>query len=416
MQARALALAVGTLMTVVAGVATSSASPNVISATITRGGSTGGDDNEPAPTPESEFEAAGQASEPAEPKEATQKNRQMFPKAQRNGWSILPLASYSPETELALGGLVIRFFRPEGAPEGANASSVALVALYTTRSQAIFEIQPELYSPQEDWHLWNKVEYQKFPDRFWGIGYDAGRKGSNEERYERRVARARSWLRYRIAGELRLGAQLDLHYLEANYRSAGSFATEEIPGEPGGRSFGGGPTVSWDSREHAIAPLRGGLYEVGLTTYTSNLGSEYDFSRLTIDMRRFFHLGKRHVAATRIYGELSAGQVPFYMLPQLGGADLLRGYFRGRYRDQALAAVEAEYRTPIYLWRLSSVAFAGLGVVGESVDELDPKETLWSAGAGMRVSLNKNERLNLRLDVGFGQDSMGIYVSAREAF
>jgi hypothetical protein len=40
----------------------------------------------------------------------------------------------------------------------------------------------------------------------------------------------------------------------------------------------------------------------------------------------------------------------------------------------------------------------------------------WAAGGGLRLSLNTEERLNLRLDVGVGPDTYGVYFTAREAF
>jgi outer membrane protein W len=39
-----------------------------------------------------------------------------------------------------------------------------------------------------------------------------------------------------------------------------------------------------------------------------------------------------------------------------------------------------------------------------------------SFGIGLRYSLNKTEKLNLRVDAGFGQQSQGTYINMGEAF
>jgi len=49
----------------------------------------------------------------------------------------------------------------------------------------------------------------------------------------------------------------------------------------------------------------------------------------------------------------------------------------------------------------------------KSFDLADLKPT---AGAGLRVMLSKKERLNARIDAGFGKNTHGIYINVAEAF
>jgi hypothetical protein len=39
-----------------------------------------------------------------------------------------------------------------------------------------------------------------------------------------------------------------------------------------------------------------------------------------------------------------------------------------------------------------------------------------SLGSGLRYAIDKKEKLNLRLDVGFGHHSYGLYFNITEAF
>jgi hypothetical protein len=74
------------------------------------------------------------------------------------------------------------------------------------------------------------------------------------------------------------------------------------------------------------------------------------------------HGGRKSVLALQAVATMTAGDVPFYMLAQLGGPNVMRGDYEGRYRDRELLAVQLEYRFPI-LWRFGGTAFAGIGMV-----------------------------------------------------
>jgi hypothetical protein len=134
-----------------------------------------------------------------------------------------------------------------------------------------------------------------------------------------------------------------------------------------------------------------------------------------LDYRHFFHLTGDHVIAARFYGETQGGLVPYYHLAMLGGDELLRGYYLGRWRDKNLAAIEAEYRFPL-IWRFGGVVFGGLGEIARRVTDLGSEPVRWAVGGGLRFSLNSDEHLNLRLDAGFGPGTYGFYFTAKEAF
>ena len=58
------------------------------------------------------------------------------------------------------------------------------------------------------------------------------------------------------------------------------------------------------------------------------------------------------------------------------------------------------------------------GVIALGLARLDllHEPIRWAVGGGLRFSLSDSERLNLRLDAGFGPGTWGIYFTAREAF
>jgi hypothetical protein len=353
----------------------------------------------------------------AKPKSVDDKKKDVDEKEEgdpSSGRVIVPLVLYSPETHIAFGGLVIQFFRIGDAPKDSRVSSIAADALVTTRRQAIFELLPDLYWDNEDNHVFGKLEYQRFPDSFWGIGPHTP--DSAEERYERERLRLRTGLLRRVHGPLYAGIYDEIMYYEGKYPDPnGTFARLDVPGEEGGFTSGIGPMLTYDSRDNAVQSRAGTLLSLTWLGFGPFVGSQHDFWKLQTEARHFFPLGALSALGFRYYGEFQGGSVPFYHMAQLGGDELLRGYFMGRYRDKNLVVLESEFRFPLF-WRFGAVAFAGAGDVAEKFVDLAKNPIRWAVGGGLRLSINTKERLNLRLDVGVGPHTYGVYFTAAEAF
>jgi len=329
------------------------------------------------------------------------------------GLVVFPLAMYSPETHVGLGGLLVRFFRVGDSPVESRVSSFSVVALVTSRYQAIIELLPEIYWDNEDNLVAARLEYQRYPDSFWGIGDDTPEDA--EERYLRERVRLRMTPRRRIAGPIYAGLNADFMYLHGTYNETGIFASEDIPGEPGGFTSGIGPAASYDTRDNTVSSRAGTLLQAAWIGFHEVIGSEYDFWKLLTEARHFFPIGQESALGLRYYGEFQAGTVPYYHLAMIGGDELLRGYFMGRYRDEHLVALEAEYKFPLF-WRFGAVVFAGAAEVASKPSEIDADPIRWAAGGGLRFALSREERLNLRLDAGVGPGTFGVYFTAREAW
>ena len=332
----------------------------------------------------------------------------------RSGWAALPVASYSPETQLGLGAFATHFFRIGDASAETRPSSLSAVALYTLRDQLITELIPELYWDEQRWHLWSRLDFRRYPNATWAIGNDAPE--ASEEWYREDRLRWQARIDHEVDGPLRIEATLEAIYMQlAELEAGGLLEREALPGARGGRSIGLGPGLLWDSRDHLLTPREGALYELSLNLFGSPVGSEYGFGELLFDLRQYVALWSQHVLAVQLFAQFQAGSLPFYKLAQLGGQELLRGYFEGRYRDKALLALQLEYRLPLF-WRFSAVAHAALGQVAHHPWRLFARIPKWSLGPGARIMLNTDERLNLRADLGFAPDSWGIYVGIGEAF
>lgn len=189
----------------------------------------------------------------------------------------------------------------------------------------------------------------------------------------------------------------------------------DITGTEGGMSSGLGAVFSYDSRDHVFYPGRGGLLEFQAIVFEQMFGGDFNFQRYLFNYRQYSTLTKNHILALQFYGNFTSGEVPFYELPALGGQNTMRGYFLGRYRDKQYVMAQAEYRTTVW-WRLGAVGFFGVGDVAPQLSALRIDELKYSIGAGVRFVLDTKEKLNVRIDIGFGKNSAGLYFAIEEAF
>ena len=90
-------------------------------------------------------------------------------------------------------------------------------------------------------------------------------------------------------------------------------------------------------------------------------------------------------------------------MPSIGG-DTNRGYFRNRFVDDVSAALQVEYRFPIF-WYFEGAAFYDVGRVFD-LDHAPESVGLHHSG-GVGVRFNYNDSLVIRIDVGFSDEVIG---------
>ncbi len=187
-----------------------------------------------------------------------------------------------------------------------------------------------------------------------------------------------------------------------------------MSGRNGGQLIGLGTDLVWDSRDNIFFPNSGGYQYFKIVFYPGI--SDNIFSLLELDVKGFIAFAPDHVLAVNFYVQSAIGDTPFYKLPALGGQKRMRGYFNGRYRDNFYGMMQMEYRQ--YFWkRFGFVVFGGLGNVSDNILDYSFNNLKVSYGAGLRFMLNQKEKVNLRMDIGFGSDgNRGIYFGFQEAF
>ncbi|MCH2110189.1 MAG: BamA/TamA family outer membrane protein, partial [Polyangiaceae bacterium] len=147
--------------------------------------------------------------------------------------------------------------------------------------------------------------------------------------------------------------------------------------------------------------------------YSQALGGDYDYLLWVFDARQYIRLYKEHVLALQLLSEFRTGAPPFSSMAELGGPNTMRGYFRGRYRDNSMIALQSEYRFPIY-WRFSGALFAN---VAETYSQEAPFQAgliRWTLGAGVRLRFGS--RTYMRVDGGGGKKTGAVIFGGGQAY
>lgn len=151
-------------------------------------------------------------------------------------------------------------------------------------------------------------------------------------------------------------------------------------------------------------PRRGGLYQAQLRRFGDRQGGQYSFFDTRIDLQQFIPFwNESRVLALRALVHQADGlgqsQVPFYLMPTLGGAKSLRGYDRQRFRDASLILFSAEYRYEVNPFLMGAV-FYDTGQVAPDWSVFQAKKFRDNYGVGLRFGYN--DAVALRADVAFG--------------
>lgn len=330
----------------------------------------------------------------------------------------LPVVSRSIETDWSFGaGGTYTFYTTRKKDTTTRTSSIRFLGSYSLRRQFLFTINGPVFFPGEKYILNSHFSFSSFPDRFWGMGNATP--DSNEEEYDFRQFYIHLHGERLIAQKFFAGLIYDFQrVIDINVKNGGLFDQQNVAGRQPYQVSGLGLSVSWDKRNNTFWPNRGHYISLQATHYTSLLLSHHRYTNIVTDLRLYKRIYRQQILAMQAYGFFNTGSdVPIRSVASLGGADRMRGFFSGRYRDDHFLGMQAEYRVPVYK-RFSAVGFAGMGDVAGRFSTLSLQNLKYSYGGGVRFAVNKNEKLHIRFDYGFGsgKGNQGFYLQFGEAF
>jgi outer membrane protein assembly factor BamA len=328
---------------------------------------------------------------------------------------VLPSGFYSPETRLGLGGFVYTYFNTSKFNNNKRSNTQSYL-FYTMNKQFSFENDYQLWFKNNTYLFSGNIDFSHFPDFFYGV--------SNNTIEDEKILISFNIIKIHSKNLIKLQKQLyagidfqyqKLYKLDTKQKNNTTIDIENYVGGKGYGVSGLGPIVIYDNRDNPLNPTNGSYFESSYQYFGKWMGSQMKFNSFIMDIRKYNTFFNKLIWNGSVYMHFNSGEVPFRMLATIGGARHLRGYYRGRFRDNNMIILQKEIRMPIYKW-FGIAAFGGLGSVATTLSNFKSNDIHYSYGLGLRLRINKKENTNIRLDYGLTKDSRGIYIVFAEAF
>jgi outer membrane protein assembly factor BamA len=329
---------------------------------------------------------------------------------------VFPVAAKSIETGWSLGAAGSITFHLSKTDTVTRTSNLQSIVLYSFKKQFIAAVNGAEYFKNEKYILNEQLSFSSFPDKFWGLGKYSP--DSAVEPYTFKQYYIYLHLLRNLGNNLYIGGLYELqNVFEVDYMHGGLFDQQNIVGRNGYFISGMGLSFTYDDRNNAFAPDKGSFAQIYFNHFDKCFGSDYVYTNVVIDLRKFIRIYKQQVLALQAYSFSNLGDnVPLRSLATLGGSGSMRGYYDGRFRDKQQLVLQAEYRMPLYK-KFGAAVFANTGDVGHTITDFSIPDLKFSFGGGLRYAINKSEKLNLRLDYGVGLNgNSGLYFQLGEAF
>ena len=335
-----------------------------------------------------------------------------------NRLTLLPILGSAPETSFMFGGVAMQQFKPAGAGPETRPSNIILSAIYTLNNQVLMEVVPAVILPDESWILGGSLFAYYFPTDYWGIGSDT--KSEDQISIEYKMFFAKLMGLKRLSDSVYIGPivrwfkNYDFVYKDSEGEPIESIG---LTGHDGGSGIGIGGAIRWDKRDRIMTPTKNHFLEFMVTVHPQIFGTSFSYSEFRLDGRKYLDLAGNgsSILAFQTQLKATAGDVPFLDLSGIGGSQILRGYYYGRFRDNHSLQVQTEWRQHLK-GRFGFALFGGVGSVMSSWEEIDLNQIKWAAGGGLRFNLNPGDTTNLRIDFAAGPNTTGLYLTLGEAF
>jgi hypothetical protein len=176
-------------------------------------------------------------------------------------------------------------------------------------------------------------------------------------------------------------------------------------------------TAGVDSRPAPGYARSGGLYAATFQDFTDPDGAYglqgVDYEAIQhIPIRRDAWVLSFHGLLQTAYSK-SGQQIPFFMMPSIGGGDDLRAYSSWRLRDLNSLMLQAEWRVIVNRF-LDMAAFYDTGRVAPRLDQMKLNDLKYDVGLGFRF--HGPTLTPLRIEVARGSEGFTLVLAAAQAF
>jgi hypothetical protein len=345
-------------------------------------------------------------------------------KIDQGKFMITPLAgpAYTPELGFTLAVGIMTSFKTNRQDSLIQRSSAPILAGLSTTGAYFLGSELTTFWCHDKLRMYADINFKNMPDNYWGVGFQEGKDNPKSDTTTKYI---RTWVQFnpKVLWQFKkhwfAGANIDFNYTKGSEACAGVTA-DPYYAEFNDKPFNGGlgAVFQYDSRDMPVNAWSGAFAELSATVYGSYLGGQNNYQMYDVDLRKYFKIRRAgRILAVELRGRFGQGDVPYGEMSQPGSPFDLRGYTWGRYRDESMFFAITEYRH-MFLKRNGRVGshgivfWLGAGTLSDTVDEFGN----WLPNIGLGYRYQVQERMNLRLDFGFGTESRGFYFNFNEAY
>ena len=330
---------------------------------------------------------------------------------------------YTPELGflVTVGGLITFKTNPNDTLIQRSSSNLNLAV--TSTGAIVASALPVTYWFKDKFRAEGELWYKDMPDHYFGVGYktnSALTKDDSVTKYSRQWWMVKVRPMWQFTKNNFLGMVIDFN------ETVGYDVNPYMEYDPYIEEFGlenynvgFGLILRHDSRDIPVNAWKGFFADISATFYGKYFGAQNRYQVYQVDLRYYKTIHRKGmVLAGQAKSRVGVGDVPWGEVSMLGSPFDLRGYYWGQYRDKSMIYFIAEYRHTFL--KKGSRDLSKSGVVGWiATGSIAPgwnEYTYWLPNFGIGYRYEIQPRMNVRLDLGFGKESRGIYFNFTEAF
>jgi hypothetical protein len=201
----------------------------------------------------------------------------------------------------------------------------------------------------------------------------------------------------------------DLPATAERFPGFAAFALDEQPSFAHGEA-----SIAADTRDYPGFPHHGFLYRGSWSVFSDRDHGNFSFQRFEAEGAQFVSFADDLVTLAMhgwlVASDTAAGKdIPFYLMPALGGNNSLRAYANYRFHDRHLVMATVETRLALFE-HVDLAVFADAGNVAARMADLNLDRT--SFGAGLR--LHSDQSTLGRVDLAHGREGWRVTVNTSD--
>lgn len=332
---------------------------------------------------------------------------------------VLPAFGYAQETGVEYGIAGTYNFYIDKNNLASRTSNLTLIGTLTSKNQKNIKLTSDLWTKDNEYHIISELRFRDWPFNFYGIGNDTWKE--QEDYLDQKLYRIKIEAEKKLKPKFYAGINVNYeNFTFKDINASGIFESEEVIGKTGGQYLALGLSALYDSRNNTTYTTSG-FYARAKVSYAPNLFGKDNYigSQTELDLRGFHPLHpKVSIAAQGIYRGSYGDNIPFYVMRDLGGDMMMRGYYLGRYKDKNYLAAQTEIRYRFH----PRLGISGFAAAGSTFSKQHSFRLLPSYGGGLRYFFSLEHNSSIRFDYAYGEQrpgekrQSGFYLSISEAF